>query len=83
MTAPGSPASAVSRPIRKRAGDPGQRQVLHRRVKNQRLASVGSWGLRVSPGTDLRIVVYTVVSGSQDASKLELLKVAGTQALAL
>jgi transcriptional regulator with XRE-family HTH domain len=34
-----------------------------------------------SPGTDLRIVVYTVLPGSQDASKLELLRVAGTQAL--
>jgi hypothetical protein len=34
-----------------------------------------------APGTDLRIVVYTVVPGSQDASKLELLTVAGTQAL--
>jgi len=34
-----------------------------------------------APGTDLRIVIYTVVPGSQDASKLELLKVAGTQAL--
>jgi transcriptional regulator with XRE-family HTH domain len=34
-----------------------------------------------APGTDLRIVIYTVVPGSQDASKLELLKVAGTQSL--
>lgn len=34
-----------------------------------------------SPGTDLRIVVYTVPPGSGDASKFELLKVAGTQAL--
>lgn len=34
-----------------------------------------------APGTDLRIVVYTVASGSANASKLELLKVAGTQAL--
>lgn len=33
------------------------------------------------PDTDLRIVVYTVVPGSQDASKLALLKVAGTQAV--
>lgn len=33
------------------------------------------------PETDLRIVVYTVVPGSQDASKLALLKVAGTQAM--
>jgi MmyB-like transcription regulator ligand binding domain len=34
-----------------------------------------------APGTDLRIVVYTAVPGSLDASKLELLRVAGTQAL--
>lgn len=34
-----------------------------------------------APGTDLRIVVYTVVPGSVDASKLELLRVTGTQAL--
>ena len=32
------------------------------------------------PGTDLRIVVYTVTPGSQDASKLALLSVTGTQA---
>ena len=36
-----------------------------------------------APGTDLRIVMYTVVPGSADASRLELLKVAGTQALAV
>ena len=34
------------------------------------------------PGADLRLVVYTVAPGSEDASKLELLKVTGTQALA-
>lgn len=34
-----------------------------------------------APGTDLRIVVYTVQPGSPDASKLELLRVTGTQAL--
>jgi hypothetical protein len=34
-----------------------------------------------APGADLRIVVYTAVPGSSDASKLELLRVAGTQAL--
>lgn len=34
-----------------------------------------------APGTDLRIVVYTVLPGSPDASKLDLLKVTGTQAL--
>ena len=34
------------------------------------------------PGTDQRIVIYTVVPGSQDASRLDLLRVAGTQALA-
>ncbi len=34
-----------------------------------------------APGTDLRIVMYTVVPGSVNASKLELLKVTGTQAL--
>lgn len=33
------------------------------------------------PGTDLRIVVYTVVPGSPDASKLALLGVKGTQAM--
>lgn len=33
------------------------------------------------PGSDLRLVVYTAVPGSQDASKLELLKVAGLQVL--
>ncbi|WP_370639703.1 helix-turn-helix transcriptional regulator [Allobranchiibius sp. GilTou73] len=33
------------------------------------------------PGSDLRIVVYTAVPGSQDASKLALLNVTGTQAL--
>ena len=36
-----------------------------------------------APGTDLRIVLYTVVPGSQDASKLDLLRVGGTQALTL
>lgn len=34
-----------------------------------------------APGTDLRIVIYTVVPGSPEASKLALLRVAGTQAL--
>ena len=34
------------------------------------------------PGSDLRIVVYTVVPGSEDASRLDLLRVAGVQALA-
>ena len=33
------------------------------------------------PGSDLRIVVYTAVPGSQDASRLELLRVTGLQAL--
>jgi transcriptional regulator with XRE-family HTH domain len=33
------------------------------------------------PGSDLRIVVYTAVPGSEDASRLDLLRVAGTQAL--
>ena len=36
----------------------------------------------ISPGSDLRIVVYTVVPGSEDASRLDLLRVAGTQVLA-
>lgn len=31
------------------------------------------------PGTDLRIVMYTVVPGSEDASRLELLRLTGTQ----
>lgn len=31
------------------------------------------------PGSDLRIVLYTVAPGSQDASKLDLLKVTGLQ----
>jgi hypothetical protein len=34
-----------------------------------------------APGTDLRIVMYTVTPDSEDASKLELLRVHGTQAL--
>lgn len=34
-----------------------------------------------APGSDLRIVVYTVAPGSPDASKLALLKVTGTQSL--
>ena len=34
-----------------------------------------------APGTDLRIVVYTVAPGSPDASKLALLRVTGSQAL--
>ncbi len=34
------------------------------------------------PGEDLRIVVYTAVPGSEDASRLDLLRVAGVQALA-
>ena len=33
-----------------------------------------------APGTDLRIVVYTTVPGSDDESKLDLLRVTGTQA---
>jgi hypothetical protein len=32
------------------------------------------------PGNDLRLVVYTAAPGSEDASKLELLKVAGVHA---
>ncbi|WP_375503846.1 helix-turn-helix transcriptional regulator [uncultured Jatrophihabitans sp.] len=35
-----------------------------------------------APGTDLRIVVYTVAPGSEDESKLALLRVTGAQALA-
>jgi transcriptional regulator with XRE-family HTH domain len=35
-----------------------------------------------APGSDLRIVVYTVVPGSEDESRLDLLRVAGVQALA-
>ena len=34
-----------------------------------------------APGTDLRIVVYTPAPGSQEASQLALLRVAGTQAM--
>lgn len=34
-----------------------------------------------APGTDLRIVMYTVAPDSEDASKLDLLRVHGTQAL--
>ena len=34
-----------------------------------------------APGTDLRIVIYTVIPGSPDASRLALLKVTGTQVL--
>lgn len=34
-----------------------------------------------APGTDLRIVMYTATPDSQDASKLELLRVRGTQVL--
>jgi transcriptional regulator with XRE-family HTH domain len=34
------------------------------------------------PGTDLRIVMYTVAPDSEDASKLDLLRVSGTRALA-
>ena len=34
-----------------------------------------------APGTDLRIVVYTVVPGSADASRLALLAVTGTETL--
>lgn len=34
------------------------------------------------PGSDLRIVVYTVVPGSEDASRLDLLRVAGLQPVA-
>lgn len=34
-----------------------------------------------APGTDLRIVIYTVAPGTPDASKLGLLKVTGIQAL--
>ena len=34
------------------------------------------------PGGDLRVVVYTAVPGSEDASRLDLLRVAGVQALA-
>jgi DNA-binding XRE family transcriptional regulator len=33
-----------------------------------------------APGSDLHIVVYSAVPGSEDAEKLELLRVAGTQA---
>jgi transcriptional regulator with XRE-family HTH domain len=33
------------------------------------------------PGDDLRIVVYTAVPGSEDASKLDLLRVAGLQSV--
>jgi hypothetical protein len=33
------------------------------------------------PGTDLRIVMYTVTPNSEDASKLDLLRVCGTHAL--
>ena len=35
-----------------------------------------------TPGGDLRIVLYTAVPGSDDASKLELLRVSGLQAIA-
>lgn len=34
------------------------------------------------PGTDLRIVMYTAAPNSEDASKLVLLKISGTQVLA-
>ncbi len=34
-----------------------------------------------APGTDLRIVMYTAIPNSHDASKLELLRVQGTQTL--
>ena len=34
-----------------------------------------------APGTDLRIVVYTVAPGSEDEARLDLLRVTGLQAL--
>lgn len=34
-----------------------------------------------APGTDLRIVLYTVAADTEDASKLELLRISGTQEL--
>ena len=34
------------------------------------------------PGGDLRIVVYTVVPGSEDEARLDLLRVTGLQSLA-
>lgn len=34
------------------------------------------------PGSDLRIVVYTAVPGSEDAAKLDLLRVTGLQEFA-
>jgi PAS domain-containing protein len=54
--------------------------------KTARTTSVGPITLDCDvltvPGGDLRIVVYTTVPGSEDASRLDLLRVAGVQALA-
>jgi hypothetical protein len=35
------------------------------------------------PGSDLRIVVYTVTPGSSDAARLDLLRVTGLQSLSM
>jgi hypothetical protein len=36
-----------------------------------------------APGSDLRIVVYTVVPGSEDAAKLDLLRVSAVRAFSV
>jgi hypothetical protein len=35
-----------------------------------------------TPGSDLKIVVYTAIPGSADAAKLDLLRVSGVRAFA-
>jgi hypothetical protein len=70
---------ASARVVSKRCGRCGRG--THRWVRLVDGGQRDGGDVLTAPGTDLRIVVYTAVPGSPDASKLELLRVAGTQAL--
>ena len=66
----------------------GQARVAQHRASTKTATSTPVGPIRIDcdvlsvPGDDLHLVVYTAVPGSEDAEKLELLTVVGTQTLA-
>ena len=90
---PGRPrAAAAGRPAARRVAGLraplGQAHVARHRSSRKTATATPVGPITVdcdvltAPGTDLRIVIYTAAPGSDDASKLDLLRVSGMQVLA-
>ncbi len=67
----------------RRPGLPGTPGTSHPRGRHSTLRAclTHDWGVLTVTGSDLRIMVYTAAPGTEDADRLALLTVLGTQAL--